>query len=141
MAIQTVGGVEVSSANDLESLTHGGDVMRSGIIFQFSNTILFVIIMAVTVLRFRQKRALCPQATWPLLVALCVSTVMVLLRNGYRIAELSGGWNGHLMRTETYLIYLDMVPMAIGVGVFVVFAPSFFFREDKKLDNAMEQLA
>lgn len=114
--------------------------MRSGIIFQFSNTIMFVIIIAVTVLRFRQKRALCPQAKWPLLVALCVSTVMVLLRNGYRIVELSGGWKGHLMRTETYLIYLDMVPMAIGVGVFVIFSPLFFFREDKKLANAMELL-
>lgn len=65
---------------------------------------------------------------------------MVLLRNGYRIVELSGGWKGHLMRTETYLIYLDMVPMAIGVGVFVIFSPSFFFRDDKKLANAMELL-
>jgi hypothetical protein len=54
---------------------------------------------------------------------------MLLIRNGYRIVELSDGWKGHLMRTEGYLIGLDMVPMAVAVGVFIVFSPSHFFGE------------
>ncbi|GFG24137.1 uncharacterized protein C17G6.02c [Aspergillus udagawae] len=140
LAIQTVGGIEISSAQDYEQLSHGGDVMRSGIIFQFSNTIVFVILIVGASLRLRQKKALAPQVKRPVLVALCVSTVMVLLRNGYRIVELSDGWKGHLMRTERYLIGLDMVPMAIGVGVFVIFPPSFFLHENKKLSSSMEML-
>ncbi|KAF4230407.1 hypothetical protein CNMCM6457_005983 [Aspergillus fumigatiaffinis] len=140
LAIQTVGGVEVSSAQNYEQLSHGGDVMRSGIIFQFSNTIVFVILIMGASLRMRQKKALAPQVKWPVLAALCVSTIMVLIRNGYRIVELSDGWKGQLMRTERYLIGLDMVPMAIGVWVFVIFPPSFFLAEDKKLSSSMETL-
>jgi hypothetical protein len=60
-----------------------------------------------------------------------VSTAMVLVRNAYRIAELSGGWKGHLMRTERYLIALDMVPMMVAVGVFVVFSPAYFCCDDR----------
>jgi hypothetical protein len=30
------------------------------------------------------------------------------------------------MRTEWYLVALDMVPMAVAVGAFIVFSPSFF---------------
>jgi hypothetical protein len=30
------------------------------------------------------------------------------------------------MRTEWYLVALDMVPMAVAVGVFIVFSPSVF---------------
>lgn len=59
---------------------------------------------------------------------------MVLIRNGYRIVELSDGWKGHLMRTEKYLIGLDMVPMAVGIGAFVVFSPSFFLHEENKVE-------
>ena len=54
---------------------------------------------------------------------------MVLIRNSYRIVELSDGWKGHLMRTEGFLIGLDMVPMAVAVGAFVVFSPSLFLRD------------
>jgi hypothetical protein len=107
---------------------------------QCSNTIVFVILTVGASLRVRQKKALAPQVKWPVLVALCVSTTMVLIRNGYRIVELSDGWKGQLMRTERYLIGLDMVPMAIGVWVFVIFPPSFFLAEDKKLSSSMETL-
>lgn len=69
------------------------------------------------------------------MIAMCVSTLMVLIRNGYRIVELSEGWTGHLMRTETYLIDLDMVPMAVGIGTFVVFSPSFFFKQEDKVKS------
>jgi 4-amino-4-deoxy-L-arabinose transferase-like glycosyltransferase len=113
--------------------------MRSGIIFQFSNTLVFVVLILGVVFLLRKRRTLTLQERWPVMTALCVSTLTVLIRNGYRIVELSGGWKGHLMRTERYLIGLDMVPMAVGIGSFVVFPPSFFLHEGKKLEiNSME---
>lgn len=130
LAIQTVGGVEVSSATGYKQLSHGAGVMRAGIIFQFSNTVVFVALVLGTILRLRRKGATLVSITgWPVVIAMCVSTAMVLIRNGYRIVELSDGWKGHLMRTETYLIALDMVPMAVAIGAFVVFPPSFLLRE------------
>ncbi|KAJ5096806.1 hypothetical protein N7456_007527 [Penicillium angulare] len=135
LAIQTVGGVLVSSAQNYDQLNHGSSIMRSGIIFQFSNTVLFVILLFGTAFRLRANGIkLLPIAGWPAIAAIWVSTVMVFVRNAYRIAELSGGWNGHLMRTEWYLVGLDMVPMVVAVGAFVVFSPSLFF-DDRKQDR------
>jgi hypothetical protein len=108
--------------------------MRSGIIFQFSNTLVFVVLTVRVMFLLRKRRTLASQERWPAMTALCVSTLMVLIRNGYRIVELSGGWKSHLMRTERYLIGLDMVPMAVGIGAFVAFPPSFFLHEGKKLE-------
>lgn len=127
LSIQTVGGVEVSSAQDFNDLSHGSAVMRSGIIFQFSNTVLFaVLLLGATVSLKRRNIPLSSVARWPIIVTLCLSTLMILIRNAYRILELGGGWNGHLMRTEIYLIGFDMVPMAVAVGIFVIFSPNFF---------------
>lgn len=132
LAIQTVGGVLVSSAEDFDQLNHGSSVMRSGIIFQFSNTVVFVMLIFGAIFRLHTQRIRLLSITgWPVMVVMSVSTVMVLVRNAYRIAELSGGWKGHLMRTESYLIALDMAPMSLAVGIFVVFSPAFFFCDNK----------
>lgn len=107
--------------------------MLSGIIFQFSNTVLFVVLLLGTIFRLKTKGIrLTSIAGWPAMVVLWVSTVMVLLRNAYRIAELSKGWKGHLMRTEWYLIAFDMGPIAAAVGIFIIFSPCFFFCDDKE---------
>lgn len=132
LAIQTVGGVEVSSAQDLDQLESGSRVMLDGIIFQFSNTVMFVALLLGTIMRLRTKdMRLLSVLGWPVMLALWISTVMILVRNAYRIVELSGGWNGHVSRTEWYLIAFDMVPMAVAVGVFVVFSPSIFLSNDE----------
>ncbi|KAJ5115545.1 hypothetical protein N7526_011426 [Penicillium atrosanguineum] len=131
--LQSHRGVLVSSAQNHGQLDHGSSVMRSGIIFQFSNTVMFVALVSGTILRLRTKGIRLSSVTgWPVMVAMWVSTVMVFVRNAYRIAELSGGWKGHLMRTEGYLVGLDMVPMAVAVGSFVVFSPSLFFCYGKQ---------
>lgn len=133
LAVQTVGGVEVSSAQDLDSLESGSKIMRAGIIFQLSNTVLFVILLLGTTLRLRMKgKRLLSVLGWPVMLALWISTIMVLIRNAYRIVELSGGWKGHVSRTEWYLITFDMLPMAVAVGAFVVFSPCFFLGDDER---------
>ena len=130
-----MGGYKVSSAKDLQQLNDGASVMRAGIIFQFSNTVVFIVLFLGTVLRLRTKRVtLGSVAEWQVILATCVSTLMVLIRNGYRIVELTDGWRSHLMRTEAYLIGLDMVPMAIAIGAFVVFPPSLFLLNKKKVE-------
>lgn len=117
--------------------------MRSGIIFQFSNTVVFVVLLLGTIFRLRSKGVQLSSVTgWPVLAAVWVSTVMVFIRNAYRIAELSDGWKGHLMRTEWYLIAWDMAPMAVAIGAFVVFSPCHFLRrggedmEEKRTPNS-----
>jgi hypothetical protein len=127
LAIQTVGGVEVSNARDMQAASHGGSVMRAGIIFQFSNTASFAALLLAAQLRLRKKGVTVSRSAGrPAVVALWVTTLLLLVRNGYRIVELSGGWNSHIMRTEGYLIGLDMVPMVLAIGCFLLFSPSLF---------------
>ena len=129
LAIQIVGGVLISSAMNYKQLAHGASVARSGIIFQLSNTVVFVALILATALRLWGKgTTLVSVAGWPMTIAMCLSTLMVLIRNSYRIVELSDRWKGHLMRTEGFLIGLDLVPMVAAVGAFVVFSPSLFWR-------------
>lgn len=118
----------MSAAVDLQSITDGASVMRAGIIFQFSNTAIFAVLLLATMLGLRRKGStLLDLVAWPTMVTICVSTLMLLLRNGYRIVELSDGWGGHVMRTERYLIGYDMVPMALAIGSFLVCSPCLFF--------------
>lgn len=133
LSIQTVGGVEVSNAQDINDLNHGSAVMRSGIIFQLSNTVLFAVLLLGAAVRLKQRNTpLSSVARWPIIVALCLSTLMILIRNAYRILELGGGWNGHLMRTEIYLIGFDMAPMAVTVGIYLACSPDFFLSPINK---------
>lgn len=130
----------MSSGQDLQAINHGGSMMRAGIIFQFCNTVVFAMLVLATMLRLRRKSStLLDVAGWPAMAALCVSTLMLLLRNGYRIVELSDGWEGHVMRTEDYLISLDMVPMALAIGSVTAFSPSLFFSpaEHKKRNHSL----
>ncbi|CEJ61467.1 hypothetical protein PMG11_10000 [Penicillium brasilianum] len=139
LSIQTVGGVLVSSAQNEDQLNYGSRIMLDGIIFQFSNTVLFVILLLGTIFRLRSKGIRQRSVTgWPVMLAMWISTVMVFVRNAYRIAELSAGWNGRLVRTEWYLIAFDMVPMAVAVGALVVFSPSFFFGDDEHEGEAKQ---
>lgn len=130
IAIQTVGGAKISESKNYAQLRHGASVARSGIIFQFSNTVFFIVLLVVTMIVLRIKRVtLTSVVRWPVSCAMCVSTLMMLIRNGYRIVELSDGWTSHLMRTELYLIGLDMVPIALAIGIFVLFPPTFLLGE------------
>jgi hypothetical protein len=132
LAVQTVGGVQVSSAKDYQQLSDGAMIMRGGIIFQFSNTIVFVVLLIITHFRLRNKAMTMREvAGWPVMAALYISTGMIFVRNGYRIAELTYGWKGRLVRTEAYLLGLDMGPMVLAVGALVVFAPSIFLERPK----------
>ena len=139
LAIQVVGGVKVCSAQNYADLGHGSNVMRAGIIFQFCVTAVFSVLIHWTIVRLRTRGgSLVWTAGWPTTIAMVVSTGMVLVRNGYRIAELSEGWKGDLMRTEGYLIGFDLGPMAVGVGTLVVLSPCWFFTgADDATDGCM----
>ena len=62
------------------------------------------------------------------MTAMCLSTLMILVRNGYRVVELSHGWNSYLVGTEGFLIGLDLVPMAVAVGAFILFSPCLWWQ-------------
>ena len=139
LAIQTVGAVEVSNLSVLESgnpesIKHGNNILRSGIAFQLSNTVMFSILILAAILwqRSRSQTTLLELAGWPIMFSISLSTVMLLIRNAFRVFELGGGYNNSVMRTERYLIGWDMVPMAVAIGILTVFSPCCFLAPAKR---------
>jgi hypothetical protein len=47
----------------------------------------------------------------------------------YRVAELSQGWQGHLIKTQKYFIGLEGAIVAAGILSLNVFHPGICFQE------------
>lgn len=63
------------------------------------------------------------------LVALGFATLCIFTRSVYRVAELSEGWEGHLIKTQKYFIGLEGAIVSAAVLALNVFHPGFCFRE------------
>lgn len=69
------------------------------------------------------------------LFMLSISTLCIFTRSVYRVAELSEGWNGHLIKTQKYFIGLEGAIIAVGVLVLNAFHPGLCFREGYDMDD------
>lgn len=70
--------------------------------------------------------------SWPFkgfLIALSLSTLCIFTRSVYRVAELSEGWNGRLIKTQSYFIGLEGAIIGVAVLVLNAFHPGLCFRE------------
>ncbi|KAJ7219802.1 RTA1 like protein-domain-containing protein [Mycena haematopus] len=143
LVVQGVGGGMASSASDLTGANQGANVMLGGIGFQFAVIIIFTILACDFSLRYMRKKPIPSRTTGTprgpftmrlkfMLAALAFSTTVLVVRSVYRLIELSGGWDGHVIRTEVYFNVLDggMVTLAIFTlnfvhpGLFLQPAPS-----------------
>lgn len=71
------------------------------------------------------------------LAALVFATLCIFTRSVYRVAELSEGWGGHLIKTQKYFIGLEGAIVAAGVLSLNAFHPGYCFREgyERKSDR------
>ncbi|RVD87884.1 uncharacterized protein DFL_002087 [Arthrobotrys flagrans] len=67
------------------------------------------------------------------LVALGIATAALYVRSVYRIAELSGGYTGHLAKDELAFCILEAVMIAVLSLVTAAFHPGYGFGEDYAL--------
>jgi hypothetical protein len=75
---------------------------------------------------------------WLLLFSLTFSAILIFMRSVYRVAELSEGWKGRLMTTESFVIWLEAIPVAIS-GLFLsIFHPANCFPEEKHVEEEFE---
>ncbi|KAI9045667.1 lovastatin nonaketide synthase [Aspergillus affinis] len=56
------------------------------------------------------------------------ATMMMIMRNVYRVIELTEGWRGYLITHEKYFLALDALPMVLAMGIYVVFNPGAQFE-------------
>jgi hypothetical protein len=117
--------------------------MIAGLAFQVVTLLIFIILAldfaTRTIGRIRKlgQDALDPRHaklrdSWQFkgfLIALSLSTLCVFTRCVYRVAELSEGWSGHLIKTQRYFIGLEGAVIVAAVLLLNFFHPGLCFRE------------
>ncbi|KAF9479963.1 RTA1-domain-containing protein [Pholiota conissans] len=144
LVIQGLGGGVAASAKTLEGANGGANIMLGGITFQL---IIIVIFSACAIeYYFRYNKDASKTAAFQMMgedarsgvsekeapgkvtpklktmsYALVFTTLCLFIRGVYRIIELSGGWNGRILRTQIYFNVLDgmMVILTIYTTNFI----------------------
>jgi hypothetical protein len=63
------------------------------------------------------------------LAALSIATFCIFIRSVYRVAELSEGWTGYLIKQQGLFIGLEGVMVIVAVLALTFFHPAFCFME------------
>ncbi|KAI1844239.1 hypothetical protein JX266_009530 [Neoarthrinium moseri] len=141
LILQAVGGGMASVAShNRTDIDPGNNIMIAGLAFQVFTLLVFIIFavdFAIRTLR-RGPAALDHdpalvrlRASWSFrlfLGALSLSTICIFWRSVYRVAELSEGWTGPLMRKQGMFIGFEGVMVVVAVLVLNVWHPNLCFQ-------------
>ncbi|EEH10300.1 parasitic phase-specific protein PSP-1 [Histoplasma capsulatum G186AR] len=142
LALQGAGGGIASSADYGTSLAETGtNLMIAGVVWQVAILAVFILLAVDFAIRtLRRMRSIGVEALDPnhaalrssfafrsFLVALCLATLFIFIRCVYRIAELSDGWDGPLLKDEPLFIGLESVMIVLAVLVLNAFHPGWGF--------------
>ena len=76
-----------------------------------------------------------PVLDWRILYyAVCLTTIGLVTRCAFRVAEFSGGYRGHLYITEGYFYVLDALPVWLAITVYAVIWPPRFLKHKYLFD-------
>ncbi|GAA6043649.1 hypothetical protein JCM8097_000857 [Rhodosporidiobolus ruineniae] len=129
LVIQGIGGGMAGSAedDDPKQLQDGSHIMLGGIIVQLVIMIFFLFYMLGFAWFARsemRKSGTRLQVMW---AALVVASCAVIIRGGYRTAELNEGFRGELAENERTIL-LDAIPVAITTVILNIVHPHWFLR-------------
>jgi len=122
LALQGTGGAlcGLAAANgDSQMLSTGQSIYLSGISVQLFNTVLFAVLTWDYFRRMKKDTQKSVKATggvpvWKAYVGVMIVNLLIVLRNGFREAELSEGFDGRLATVEVYVACLDALPMVFA---------------------------
>ena len=130
----------------------GDHIMVAGLAFQVLTLFLFQLLCLDFMIKtLRRMRAMGTAALDPthaalrgsakfrvFLVALGLATFCIFIRSIYRVAELSEGWGGALIRNQRLFVGFEGAMVIVAVMVLNAFHPGYCFREgyvQKKYKN------
>ncbi|RYN25625.1 hypothetical protein AA0112_g8439 [Alternaria arborescens] len=144
LVLQAAGGGMASvSTHNGEDPEKGNNIMIAGLAFQVATLLLFILLAADFAWRTYCGRTSRGQISpdqqpailrrsWPFkafLLALSVSTLCIFTRCVFRVAELSGGWEGHLANTQKYFIGLEGAVIVAAVLLLNLCHPVYCFKD------------
>ncbi|KAF5550326.1 phospholipid-translocating ATPase [Fusarium mexicanum] len=142
LILQAVGGAVsvVSTAED--DVKTGEDVSIAGLVFQVVTLLCFVALFIDYVIRASKSpaRHRLTKSILTFLFFLFLSTIFILIRCGYRIAELNGGYFSAIFRDEGLYIALESCMMCIAVLLLNAGHPGYAFKETPEFTKEMDQM-
>ncbi|PPQ91612.1 hypothetical protein CVT25_012793 [Psilocybe cyanescens] len=133
--IQAAGGAMSASASDLVKATIGSHVFLAGLVAQLISFSCFTCICLIFLYRIRKNdpriwatdKAEKWYNSWLALAgALIVSCIGILIRSGFRVVEISEGFQGRLSTSEAFFYGLDTLPLFVACVVYIPFWPGRF---------------
>ncbi|KAH8148533.1 uncharacterized protein LAJ45_07244 [Morchella importuna] len=130
-----------SGGTNMKKMNTGRDVMLTGLAVQI---VTFGFFIAATVRFDFKSRSLATlglaRPRWRILLwALYASSVLIMVRSCYRVAEFSQGWTGYLASHEVYFYCLEALPMFPCFVIFNIFHPSRLLDTVGKEDVVVEE--
>ncbi|KAL8711897.1 MAG: hypothetical protein Q9220_003841 [cf. Caloplaca sp. 1 TL-2023] len=128
--MQSIGGGLAAAvvANDIYGDPYLGTwIMEAGIIVQLLSMTIFGGFWVLFL--WRARREMLPVG---LVTATSVASVLIVVRNLYRVVELSQGWEGHLITHEIYFACLDGELMICVAMVFNLWFPARWLRAKER---------
>ncbi|EFY92547.1 RTA1 domain protein, putative [Metarhizium acridum CQMa 102] len=123
LVVQAAGGALASFASGRPDgdTWPGTYIMVAGVGFQLFTMTVFAL-LAVNFVTRSIKLGI-PRSYYAILGAMFISLLAIYIRSIYRTLELTGGWNGTLIRDQPLFIGLDAVLMVVAAAVFLVVDP------------------
>lgn len=139
------------------NISTGNNIMIAGLAFQVVTLFVFIILVidfAIRTLRHKSKLdhdptlvALRSSLQFRLFVAaLSVSTICIFWRSVFRVAELSDGWTGPIMKQQNLFVGFEGVMVVVAILLLNIWHPNLSFKgmekyhkrisEKKKSDSA-----
>jgi hypothetical protein len=139
------GGIASASTHQNKSPDTGDNIMVAGLAFQVFTLLIFMLLCLDFALRtlnrhkdlgesaFDQNPILISlRAKWQFkgfLAALTLATICIFWRSVYRVAELSEGWTGNLIRHQWLFVGFEGVMVIVACFSLNVFHPAIMFKE------------
>jgi hypothetical protein len=155
LALQAAGGGIASvKTHQREDPELGNNIMIAGLSVQVVTLLIFILFALDFAIRtFRRIRQLGSQnaldsrhanlrKSWVFkgfLIALTISTLSIFTRCVYRVAELSDGWSGHLMKVQHYFVGLEGAIIVVAVYLLNLFHPGLCFKEASQVPTGLQE--
>lgn len=131
--LQAAGGGLDAGAKTAEEEERGRRLIITGLIVQLVTFCLFIIHATIFYIRMKRAPTISSETlntTWKRhLILLVGSSVLILIRSSFRLAEYVIGSHGPLMKKEIFTILLDSVLMFLCMLLFNLFHPSQALNE------------
>ncbi|GAC77149.1 hypothetical protein PANT_25d00001 [Moesziomyces antarcticus T-34] len=125
------GGIQSTGVQDLVAI--GDKLFLAGVAAQGASYMLFSVLVLYALIQLVRSThgslSSLSYASKKFVVAIALSSLMIIIRSVYRIIEFAQGNEGYLVSQEKYLFGLDAAPLIIAISVWVIVWPPRIFRQ------------